>query len=399
MNKTNLAKILIVDDEPAIRRAFKAVLEKDPYDIDEAFDGVDCLEKLQLKAYNIVFLDIKMPRKDGAETLLEIRELYPQLPVVMISGNNDVALVVKCMSNGATDYMVKPFDLNQLHRNIRKAINDILMPHKSKKMRNIKSISKTLDIIGSSDSVQEMKDKIALAAKYDKNDVLILGPNGSGKELVAQSLHLQSPRCNGAFIEINCAAIPPTLIEATLFGHLKNTFTDAKEDRKSKFEEADGGTMFLDEIGDMSLSAQATILRVLETRTVIRVGGTQPIPFNTRVISATNKDLLEEVKKGNFREDLYNRLNQLLVVVPSLNDRRSDIPQLIEFFREKFYNNYNDAPHKYFDDKAITFLQNLNWSGNIRQLKNAVDTLLIYTDENPVVFETDAKKYLSQGSR
>ena len=398
MNRTIVAKILIVDDEVPIRRAFKAVLEGEPFEIDEAFDGVDCLEKLRLKSYNIVFLDIKMPRKDGIETLTEIIELYPDLKVVMISGNNDIRVAVKCIKDGAADYMLKPFDLNQLHQNVKASVDNALMPQKIKKLKSFSSKS-SKNIIGTSDKVIEMKNRITLAAKYDKTDVLILGPNGSGKELVAQCLHFQSTRSNEPFIELNCAAIPDGLIESTLFGHVKGAFTDAKEDRKSKFEEADGGTLFLDEIGDMSLIAQVKILRVLETRKVIRLGGTHPIPFNTRIIAATNKDLKEEVAKGLFREDLRNRLNQLLIIVPSLDDRKDDIPLLIEFFRQQFYDKYKDAPQKHFDDKAIEFLQNLNWSGNIRELKNAVDRLIIFTDEASTIYETDAKKYLAQGSR
>ena len=218
-----------------------------------------------------------------------------------------------------------------------------------------------------------MNKRIKLAAKYDKTDVLILGPNGSGKELVAQAIHTQSTRSDGPFIEINCAAIPESLIEATLFGHVKNSFTDAKEDRKSKFEEAEGGTIFLDEIGDMSLSAQVSILRVLETRTVTRVGSTMPIPFNTRIVAATNKNLREEIANKLFRLDLYGRLNQLLVEVPSLNDRIEDIQQLIEFFKQQFYTIYKDTPPKHFDDGAVAYLQNRYWAGNIRELKYAVD--------------------------
>ncbi len=398
MNRTIIAKILIVDDEVPIRRAFKAVLEGEPFEIDEAFDGVDCLEKLRLKSYNIVFLDIKMPRKDGIETLTEIIELYPDLKVVMISGNNDIRVAVKCIKDGAADYMLKPFDLNQLHQNVKASVDNALTPQKIKKLKSFSSKS-SKNIIGTSDKVLEMKNRITLAAKYDRTDVLILGPNGSGKELVAQCLHFQSTRSNEPFIELNCAAIPDTLIESTLFGHIKGAFTDAKEDRKSKFEEADGGTLFLDEIGDMSLIAQVKILRVLETRKVIRLGGTHPIPFNTRIIAATNKDLKEEVAKGLFREDLRNRLNQLLIIVPSLDDRKDDIPLLIEFFRQQFYVKYKDDCQKHFDEKAIDFLQNLNWSGNIRELKNAVDRLIIFTDEASVIYEADAKKYLAQGSR
>ncbi len=398
MNKTIIAKILIVDDELPIRRAFKAVLEGEPFEIDEAFDGIDCLEKLRLKSYNIVFLDIKMPRKDGIETLTEITELYPDLTVVMISGNNDIRVAVKCIKDGAADYMLKPFDLNQLHQNVKASVDNALAPQKIKKLKSFSSKS-SKNIIGTSDKVIEMKNRITLAAKYDRTDVLILGPNGSGKELVAQCLHFQSTRSNEPFIELNCAAIPDTLIESTLFGHVKGAFTDAKEDRKSKFEEADGGTLFLDEIGDMSLIAQVKILRVLETRTVIRLGGTHPISFNTRIIAATNKDLKEEVAKGLFREDLRNRLNQLLIIVPSLDDRKDDIPLLIEFFRQQFYVKYKDDLQKYFDEKAIDFLQNLNWSGNIRELKNTVDRLLIYADKAPIVYEADVKKDLAHGSR
>lgn len=396
MTKTIVAKILIVDDESSIRRAFKSVLENELYEIDEAVDGLDCLEKLKQKTYNIIFMDIKMPRKDGVETLAEVLQLYPHLPVVMISGNSDIRVAVKCMRQGATDYMVKPFDLNQLLANVKDALNGVLVPHKSlKSKKNGIHAKATKRIIGESNSIKEMNKRIMLAAKYDKTDVLILGPNGSGKELVAQAIHTQSPRSEGPFIEINCAAIPDSLIEATLFGHMKNTFTDAKEDRKSKFEEAEGGTIFLDEIGDMSLPAQVSILRVLETRTVTRVGGTIPIPFNTRIVAATNKNLPEEIEKKLFRLDLYGRLNQLLVEVPPLNDRLEDIPQLIEFFKQQFYTIYKDTPPKHFDDSAIAYLQNRDWAGNIRELKHAVDRLMIFTDDATTIHEEDAKRYLA----
>jgi two-component system, NtrC family, nitrogen regulation response regulator NtrX len=398
MNKKIVAKILIVDDELPIRRALKTVLAGEPFEIDEAVDGIDCLEKLRLKTYNIVFLDIKMPRKDGIETLSEIIELYPDLKVVMISGNSDIRMAVKCIKDGAADYMLKPFDLNQFYQNVKASVDNALVPQKIKKLKSF-SAKSAKNIIGTSEKVLEMKNRITLAAKYDRTDVLILGPNGSGKELVAQCLHFQSSRSHEPFIELNCAAIPDGLIESTLFGHVKGAFTDAKEDRKSKFEEADGGTLFLDEIGDMSLIAQVKILRVLETRTVIRLGATYPIPFNTRIIAATNKDLKEEVAKGLFREDLRNRLNQLLIIVPSLDDRKDDIPMLIEFFRQQFYVKYKDDCQKHFDEKAIDFLQNLNWSGNIRELKNTVDRLLIYADKASIVYEADIKKDLAQGGR
>jgi two-component system, NtrC family, nitrogen regulation response regulator NtrX len=399
MAKAIHAKILIVDDESSIRRAFKSVLEQEPYEIDEAFDGIDCLDKLKQKSYNIIFMDIKMPRKDGVETLEEVTQLYPNIPVVMISGNSDIKVVVRCMRQGAADYMVKPFDINQLYNSIKNALNDASIPQKSRKTRSISpQVKLNRHIIGKSEKVREMNKHIELAAKYDKTDVLILGPNGAGKELVAQGIHQQSTRSKGPFIEINCAAIPETLIEGTLFGHMKNTFTGGNEDRKSKFEEADGGTLFLDEIGDISLSAQAKILRVLEARTVTRVGATNPISFNVRVISATNKNLREEVEKGNFRLDLYSRLNQLVVEVPPLNERVDDIPQLIEFFKQQFYEKYQDAPQKNFDKSAITFLQSRNWEGNIRQLKHTVDRLIIYTDEATTIDEADAKKFLTMGS-
>jgi two-component system, NtrC family, nitrogen regulation response regulator NtrX len=399
MTRANLAKILIVDDESSIRRAFKSVLEQEPYEIDEAFDGIDCLEKLKQKSYNIIFMDIKMPRKDGVETLEEVTQLYPNIPVVMISGNSDIKVAVKCMRQGAADYMVKPFDINQLYNNIKNALNDSFVQQKSRKIRSsTPQVKLNKHIIGKSEKVQEMNRHIELAAKYDKTDVLILGPNGAGKELVAQGIHQQSSSRKGPFIEINCAAIPDTLIDSTLFGHMKNAFTDAKEDRKSKFEEAEGGTIFLDEIGDMPLLAQQRLLRVLETRSVIRVGGTNPIPFNVRIISATNKNLREEVEKGNFRLDLYSRLNQLVVEVPSLNDRVDDIPQLVEFFKQQFYEKYQDDPQKNFDESAITFLQSRKWEGNIRQLKHIVDRIIIYSDEVTTIHEAEAKKFLTMGS-
>ena len=348
MTKTSyLANILIVDDEISIRRAFKAVLECEPYHVDEACDGIECLQMLEKKSFNIIFLDVRMPRKNGIECLEEIKTHYPHIPVVMISGVMDTQMAIECHRKGAKDVMLKPFDINHLHKLIRNAINHSLADISRKNGRN-KSIStpNKHEIIGESEAVKHLKSIIEKAARFDKTDVLITGPNGSGKESVAQNIHRLSTRGHKPMIEVNCACITETLIEGILFGHVKGSFSDAKEDRKGKFEEAHESTLFLDEIGDMSLSAQASILRALETKTIVRLGGITPILVDVRIIAATNKNLIEEVKAGRFREDLFNRLDKLDIQVPPLNDRKEDIPILIKHFINLFFKNYQDIPEK-----------------------------------------------------
>jgi two-component system, NtrC family, nitrogen regulation response regulator NtrX len=390
MKKKIEAHILIVDDEPAIRRAFKDSLEYEPYEVDVAIDGEDCLLKIKDKDYDIIFLDVRMPQKDGFECLKLITPLCPDTNVVMFSGQGDKEMMRRCFKNGAADYIEKPLDLFDTIATIREILSKKAklkkaFLHLSTDFKN----SNIQDIIGESSKIHELKDNIKANAPFDKEDVLILGENGSGKELVAQWVHAFSPRRKAPFIEVNCAAITPTLIESTLFGHVKGAFTDAKEDKKGKFEEADGGTLFLDEIGDMSLDVQAAILRALETKSITRLGTSKTIKVNVRIVAATNKNLENEVKMGHFRRDLLYRLERLRIYVPLLNERTEDIPLLVEHFRQEFYRDYPDAPQKVFSNEALAALQNQNWPGNVRQLRNATRQLLIYTHTKAFIIESD----------
>ena len=370
-----MPKLLIIEDEAAIRRVLVKILseESDTYQVEEAEDGLSGMDKIKKADYDLVLCDIKMPKMDGVEVLEATRKLKPEIPIVMISGHGDLDTAVNTMRLGAFDYISKPPDLNRLLNTVRNALDRKELVVENKILK--KKVSKKYEMIGESAPISQIQDIIDKVAPTDAR-VLITGPNGTGKELVAHWLHQKSDRVKSPMIEVNCAAIPSELIESELFGHVKGAFTSANKDRAGKFEAANGGTIFLDEIGDMSLSAQAKVLRALQESRIQRVGSDKDIKVNVRVVAATNKNLKKEIADGNFREDLYHRLAVILIKVPALNDRREDIPLLIKHFAKKIAGEQGNTP-KNFSDKAITLLQNYDWTGNIRELRNVVERLII----------------------
>ena len=370
-----MSKILIIEDEAAIRRVLKKIIseENDSYQVEEAEDGLAGMELIKNNDYDLILCDIKMPKMDGVEVLEKTQKIKPEIPMLMISGHGDLDTAVNTMRMGAFDYISKPPDLNRLLNAVRNALDKKSLVVENKKLK--KKVSKSYEMVGDSDAISHIKDIIEKVAATDAR-VLITGPNGTGKELVAHWLHEKSERSRAPMIEVNCAAIPSELIESELFGHVKGSFTGANKDRAGKFEAANGGTIFLDEIGDMSLSAQAKVLRALQESKVSRVGSDKDIKVNVRVVAATNKDLKKEIAEGKFREDLYHRLAVILINVPSLNDRRDDIPLLINFFANKIASEQGTGV-KSFSDKAIKKLQEYDWTGNIRELRNVVERLII----------------------
>lgn len=370
-----MPKILIIEDEPSIRRVLVKILteESSNYEVSEAEDGLAGMELIKKEDFDLILCDIKMPKMDGEEVLEATKKLKPEIPIVMISGHGDLDVAVNTMRLGAFDYISKPPDLNRLLNTVRIALdtNELVVENKQLK----KKVNKKFEMVGESKAIQHIKDMIEKVAPTEAR-VLITGPNGTGKELVAHWLHEKSDRSKGPMIEVNCAAIPPELIESELFGHVKGAFTSAIKDRAGKFEAANGGTLFLDEIGDMSLAVQAKVLRALQESKVQRVGNDKDIKVNVRVVAATNKNLKEEIKENRFREDLYHRLAVILIEVPSLNDRREDIPLLIDFFTEKISQEQGTA-RKNFTKDAIELLQEYDWTGNIRELRNVVERLII----------------------
>ena len=363
-------KILIVDDERSIRNSLKEILSDEGYDVDVAEDGATALAMVDKERYNVIFCDIKMPGMDGTEVLDKMVAEGIDSAIVMISGHGDIDTAVECIKKGAFDFIQKPLDLNRI-------------------LITIKNASEKATII--SEPIRHERDIIAKVAPTDAR-VLIVGPNGSGKELVARSLHEQSARSAMPYIEVNCAAIPSELIESELFGHEKGAFTSAIKQHKGKFEQADGGTLFLDEIGDMSLAAQAKVLRVLQERKLSRVGSDKDITVDVRVVAATNKNLQDEIAKGNFREDLYHRLSVIVIKVPSLDERKDDIPLLIDYFVNQI-STESGMPVKTFSPEAVRLLQEKSWTGNIRELRNVVERLMILGG-NPVTGQ-DVKDYVS----
>lgn len=368
-------KVLIVDDERAIRNSLKEILVEEGYDVDVAEDGLIALQMVDIEKYNVIFCDIKMPNMDGEEVLEKLIGKGIDSAIVMVSGHGDIETAVRCIKKGAFDFIQKPLDLNRLLITLKNATDKVSLV---KETKILKKKVYGQPMIGESAPMLHIKDMIEKVAQTDAR-VLILGPNGSGKELVARSLYQQSKRSAMPFVEVNCAAIPSELIESELFGHEKGSFTSAVKQHKGKFEQADGGTLFLDEIGDMSLAAQAKVLRVLQERKLSRVGSDKDIEVDVRVIAATNKDLQKEIAEGNFREDLYYRLSAIVIPVPSLDDRKEDIPLLINHFVEK---NCSESGmlRKSFSDEAIKMLQAKSWPGNIRELGNVVERLLILGD-------------------
>jgi two-component system, NtrC family, nitrogen regulation response regulator NtrX len=388
-----MAKILIVDDEIPIRRTLREILEFEQYDVDEAADGLECVAKVQKTKYDVIIMDIKMPKMDGIEALERLQILSPETPVVMVSGHGNIETAVDAVKKGAFDYISKPPDLNRMLITIRNAMEKSELVTTTKKLEQqvVKATGKKgVNMIGESAPILEIKRMLDKVAPTESR-VLITGPNGSGKELVARWIHEKSPRISGPIVEVNCAAIPSELIESELFGHKKGSFTGAVADKPGKFEQAEGGTIFLDEIGDMSLDAQAKVLRALQERKITRVGDSKEIKVDVRVLAATNKDLREEIASGRFREDLYHRLAVIVVKVPALNDRREDIPLLLEHFNRRTAEEYGHAP-KTFAPGAIKKLQEYDWTGNIRELANVVERLFILCDQQ--VSEDDVMLYV-----
>ncbi len=387
-----MSKILIIEDEAAIRRVLKKIIseENDNYQVEEAEDGLVGIAMISKSDFDLVLCDIKMPKMDGVEVLEKIKKLKPEIPIVMISGHGDLDTAVNTMRLGAFDYISKPPDLNRLLNTVRNALDKKELVVENKLLK--KKVSKKYEMIGESEAISHIKAMIEKVAPTDAR-VFITGPNGTGKELVAHWIHEKSSRTKGPMIEVNCAAIPSELIESELFGHVKGSFTGANKDRAGKFEAANGGTIFLDEIGDMSLSAQAKVLRALQENKISRVGSDKDIKVDVRVVAATNKDLKKEIAQGNFREDLYHRLAVILIHVPALNERREDIPLLINFFAKQIANEQGTVV-KSFTATAIKLLQNYDWTGNIRELRNVVERLIILGEKE--VSENDVKLFASK---
>ncbi len=368
-----MAKILVIDDERSIRNTLEDILTAEGNTVDKAEDGAKGIEAFSNDKYDIVLCDIKMPNVDGMEVLTKITDQRPECPVIMISGHGDIDTAVECIKKGAYDFIEKPLDLNRLLTTIRNASDKNTLVAETKALK--KKVSRTYEMIGDSEPMQRVKSMIDKVAATDAR-VLILGANGTGKELVARALHEGSPRAKGPFVEVNCAAIPSELIESELFGHEKGSFTSAVKQHIGKFEQAAGGTIFLDEIGDMSLPAQAKVLRALQESTIQRVGGDKEIKVDVRVLAATNKNLADEIKAGNFREDLYHRLSVIIINVPSLKERADDIPALADYFLSIVAQELN-MPVKGIKPDAIKALQSLSWTGNIREFRNVMERLTI----------------------
>ncbi|MEM9648753.1 MAG: sigma-54 dependent transcriptional regulator [Bacteroidota bacterium] len=387
-----MPKILVIEDEAAIRRVLIKILseESDTYNVHEAEDGLKGMEVIKKEDFDLVLCDIKMPKMDGVEVLEAAKKVKPEIPFIMISGHGDLDTAVNTMRLGAFDYISKPPDLNRLLTTVRNALDRKELVVENKILK--KKVSKNYEMIGDSKEIGAIKDMIEKVAPTDAR-VLITGPNGTGKELVAHWLHQKSPRSSAPFIEVNCAAIPSELIESELFGHVKGAFTSAVKDRAGKFEAANKGTIFLDEIGDMSLSAQAKVLRALQENKISRVGTDKDIKVDVRVLAATNKDLKKEIEDGKFREDLYHRLAVILIKVPALNDRRNDIPLLMEHFATKIASEQG-APTKEFSKKAIELLKSYDWTGNVRELRNVVERLIILGGQE--ISEDDVKLFASK---
>ncbi|CAN1533574.1 AtoC Response regulator containing CheY-like receiver, AAA-type ATPase, and DNA-binding domains [Flavobacteriaceae bacterium] len=387
-----MSKILIIEDEEPIRRVLARILteENESYQVEVAEDGVIGLDKIKSNEYDLILCDIKMPRMDGVELLEAVKKIDSEIPIVMISGHGDMETAINTMRLGAFDYISKPPDLNRLLNTVRNALDKKKLVVENKILK--KRVSKKYDIIGDSEPINHVKIMIEKVARTDAR-VLITGPNGTGKELVAHQLHEKSDRANAPMIEVNCAAIPAELIESELFGHVKGAFTSAVKDRSGKFDAANKGTIFLDEIGDMSLSAQAKVLRALQENVISRVGADTDIKIDVRVIAATNKNLKTEIAEGRFREDLYHRLAVILINVPSLNERRNDIPALIEYFTNKIADEQGNTV-KHFSKEAVGLLQEYDWTGNIRELRNVVERLIILGGNE--ISESDVKIFASK---
>lgn len=385
-----MAKILIIDDERGIRNTLREILADEGNEVDVAENGKQGLEMAQAKAYDLIYTDIKMPEMDGMELLTALKEGEEanEAAVIMITGHGDVDTAVQAMKMGAFDFLLKPLDLNRILITTKNALENKTLRQETKQLRK-KVAAKGLQMIGESDAIKRVREIIDKVAPTEAR-VLITGQNGTGKEVVAHMIHELSARANGPMVEVNCAAIPSELIESELFGHMKGSFTGAVKDRAGKFEQADGGTLFLDEIGDMSLAAQTKVLRALQENEITRVGSDKAIKVNVRVLAATNKDLKAEIEAGNFREDLFHRLNVIPIAVPALNDRTEDIPLLVDYFSTQICEEQGEAI-KTFEPAAIKALQAINWTGNIRQLRNVVERLIILA--GPKITAADVELY------
>ena len=370
--------VLIIDDERAIRNTLKEILEYENFKVEEALDGKDALQKIEKLKLDLILCDIKMPGgMDGLELLQKFQKQIPETPVVMISGHGNIETAVEAVKKGAYDFIQKPLDLNRLLVTIRNAMDKSSLVSETKALK--KKVFKTSEMIGESKAINGIKEIIEKVAPTDAR-VLITGANGSGKEMVARWIHEKSQRAAFPLIEVNCAAIPSELIESELFGHEKGAFTSAIATRKGKFEQAEGGTLFLDEVGDMSLSAQAKVLRALQENKITKVGADKDIKVNVRVIAATNKDLKKEIENGNFREDLFHRLNVIPINVPSLDERKDDIPLLVHYFLKLICEEHGTVI-KTISSDAIKQLQKYTWTGNIRELRNVIERLVILSDK------------------
>ena len=384
-----MPRILIIDDEKAIRNTLKEILEFENYTVDQAEDGPAGLDLLIQQKYDVVLCDIRMPKMDGLEVLTRAQAMGTDAAFIMVSAHGNIETAVDATKKGAYDFLSKPPDLNRLLVTVRNALDRTKLVTETKTLKKKLSVTKGSEMVGSSAALGAVRKAIEKVAPTDAR-VLITGPNGAGKEMVARQLHELSSRASGPMVEVNCAAIPSELIESELFGHEKGSFTSAVKQRIGKFEQADGGTLFLDEIGDMSLSAQAKVLRALQESKITRVGGEKEISVNVRVLAATNKNLLQEIADRNFREDLYHRLSVILIQVPALNDRREDIPDLIQKFLNDIAADYGNKPKK-VEPAAMQYLQALDWRGNIRELRNVVERLVIMSDDT--ISEGDAKAF------
>jgi two-component system nitrogen regulation response regulator NtrX len=386
-----MAHILIIDDEKPIRASLREILEYEGHIVDEASDGMEGVIAASKGEYDAVFCDIKMPKMDGIEVLEMFQSKGITTPVIMMTGHGTVETAVSALKKGAFDFIQKPLDLNRILLSLKHATEKVELVAETKRLRRKVHNSKSHPIIGASKAIVEILDMVTTVAATDAR-VLITGGNGAGKELIARQLHDGSPRNSASFIEVNCAAIPSELIESELFGHEKGAFTGAVKQRKGKFELANGGTLFLDEVGDMSSDAQAKVLRALQENKITRVGGDKDIKVNVRVVAATNKDLRKEISDGQFREDLYHRLAVIPIHVPSLNDRRDDIPLLVDHFLKLLADDHRIAVPE-VDSKAMKLIVCANWTGNVRELRNVIERLIILTPPGLSISEKIVRQY------
>ena len=383
-----MAKILLVDDEASIRMALKEILEYESHTVIESPDAQAALKAVGQETFDLIISDIKMPKMDGLEFLSKVKEMGVESPVVMITGHGTIDTAVESIKKGAFDFIQKPLDLNRVLVTVRNATQSVQMVRETKSLKKKVARIVGTQIVGNSKGIQEVISMVDTVAPTEAR-VLILGPNGAGKELIARQLHEKSNRAQGPFVEVNCAAIPGELIESELFGHEKGAFTSAVKTKPGKFEMAEGGSIFLDEIGDMSITAQAKVLRALQESKIQRVGGEKDIQVNVRVMAATNKDLKQEIAEGRFREDLYHRLSVIIIKVPSLAERAEDVPLLSEYFLEKVCEDYG-RPLKKIEAGALKLLQKQPWTGNIRELRNVIERLVILGGET--ISEADVKR-------